>query len=88
MSQHNAPLPEAQNALAAAHRDAPRTLLLSPLASLRDHFAAHASDTDVRDALEYLGRRGALNAASTVMDRNAVARYAVADAMLKAREGA
>jgi hypothetical protein len=46
MSQHNAPQPQAQNALAdlaALHRPSP-TLLLSPLASLRDHFAAHAPE--------------------------------------------
>jgi hypothetical protein len=46
MSQHNAPQPQAQNALAdlaALHRPSP-TLLLSPLASLRDYFAAHAPE--------------------------------------------
>lgn len=53
--------------------------------SLRDYFASRASEFDVRCALEDLGRSGGLTHCGTSMARNAVARYACADAMLRAR---
>lgn len=53
--------------------------------SLRDYFAAHANADDVLAALDDLGRSGGLSQASTCMERNAIARYAHADAMIKAR---
>lgn len=56
--------------------------------SMRDYFAAHASEFDVQNALEDLGSSGGLIGASTGSERNARARYAHADAMLKVRAAA
>lgn len=53
--------------------------------TLRDYFAVHASEQDVKCALEDLGHSGGLFWAKTGMERNAIARYAHADAMLKVR---
>ncbi|MDN6885325.1 hypothetical protein QMO14_17095 [Variovorax sp. CAN2819] len=53
--------------------------------TMRDYFAAQASEQDVQAALEDLGQTGALYFAKTSMERHAIARYAHADAMLKVR---
>jgi len=53
--------------------------------TMRDYFASHASEHDVQCALEDLGRTGGLIGAPTGIDRHAIARYAHADAMLRAR---
>ncbi len=51
--------------------------------SLRDYFAAHASDIDVDVAII---ESPVLCRMANVTERFALARYAVADAMLKARQ--
>lgn len=59
-------------------------LPLADQRTLRDYFAATANEFDVRNALEELGRTGGLNGLDA-LGRNAAARFAHADAMLKAR---
>lgn len=61
--------------------------------SLRDYFAAHATEWDVQNAIEDLGgahvyhqAKQAFRACRTGAERNAVARYFHADAMLQARQ--
>lgn len=56
-----------------------------PGMSLRDYFAVHASREDLVAALEDLGRTGGLAHCKSGAERNAVARFYVADKMLKAR---
>jgi hypothetical protein len=70
-----------------------------PGMTLRDYFAAQASDDDVACAREDLGRaiyagdkaefvlaHDRFRACRTGVERNTVARYYVADCMLKARD--
>jgi hypothetical protein len=62
--------------------------LRDPGMTLRDYFAAHATEFEVKCALEDLGHNSAAYptfSCGTSSERNAIARLAFADAMLKAR---
>lgn len=53
--------------------------------SIRDYFAAHASDEDIACAMYDLSESGGLNGCTSAFARRIVARYAVADSMLAER---
>lgn len=53
--------------------------------TLRDYFAAHASDEDIACAMYDLSESGGLNGCTSAFARRIVARYAVADSMLAER---
>lgn len=53
--------------------------------SMRDYCAIHASDTDVRSKLAEMACSPAFDGVDSLVERSLIARYAVADAMLKVR---